>query len=234
MDLMRLAPVKERLKRALAPWLYPRPVPELAPERLYLYLDVLWRLRDHPGAVVEIGCYQCGTAAWAYRMLRDIGSERPYVCVDTFGGFIDDQFERDVASGTAADRRNGFGANSRQLVAGLLASWQCDGIQLIEADIVEMTATMLPEAIAVALVDVDLEVPTLAALEKLYPRLVRGGAILVDDCNEAGPFRGARVAFRRFVAERELPERYTFGMGCIGEVGDPHTVNDRGPVSLER
>ena len=116
---MRLAPVKARLKRALAPWRDPRPVPELAPERLYLDLDVLWRLRHHPGAVVEIGCYQCGTAAWAYRMLRDIGSERPYICVDTFGGFIDAQFERDVASGTADDRRNGFGANSRELVAGL-------------------------------------------------------------------------------------------------------------------
>ena len=206
----------ERVKRLLAPLRYPQPVPELDVDRLYLYLDTLWHTRDVPGAVVEIGCFQCGTSAWAARFLRSIGRPRPYVCVDTFSGFPDDQFRDDVRVGTDASHRRGFGANSRALVAQLLERWECSSIQLVQADIVALAAETLPEHIAVALVDVDLQAPTRAALEKIHPRLAPHGAILVDDCAENGSFRGARLAYSEFVAEHRLPERYAFGMGCIG------------------
>ena len=85
-----------------------------------------------------------------------------------------------------------------------------------QADIVALAPETLPDRIAVALVDVDLQAPTRAALEKIYPRLAPDGAMLVDDCAENGSFRGARVAYREFVAEHRLPERYLFGMGYIG------------------
>ena len=66
----------ERVKRLLAPLRYPQPVPELDVDRLYLYLDTLWHTRDVPGAVVEIGCFQCGTSAWAARLSPTSGSGR--------------------------------------------------------------------------------------------------------------------------------------------------------------
>jgi O-methyltransferase len=209
--------IRERIKRLLAPLRYAQPVPELGTDRLYLYLDALWRTRASPGAVVEIGCFQCGTAAWAFRFLNAVGHPRPYVCFDTFSGFPDEQFTNDMRLGTRPAHRTGFRANSPQLVRRLLEQWKCDAIQLVQADVVAMPAAALPDAIAVALIDVDLETPTRAALEKIYPRLAPHGVILVDDCAENDMFRGARVAYRQFVAEHSLPERYVFGMGVIGE-----------------
>jgi O-methyltransferase len=209
--------IRERIKRLLAPLRYPHPVPELGTDRLYLYLDVLWKARELPGAVVEVGCFQCGTSAWAFRFLNAIGHPRPYFCYDTFSGFPDDQFAHDVQLGTRTSHRGGFRANSPELVGRLLEQWKCRAIQLVQADIVAMPAGALPEAIAVALIDVDLETPTLAALAKVYSRLVPNGVILVDDCAENDDFRGARVAYQRFVADHQLPERYVFGMGVIGE-----------------
>jgi len=209
--------IRERIKRLLAPLRYPHPVPELSNDRLYLYLDALWRTRALPGAAVEIGCFQCATSAWGYRFLNAIGAPRPYICVDTFSGFPDEQFNNDVRLGTKASHRAGFRANSQALVRQLLEQWQCDGIQLVQADIVALPATALPDAIAVALIDVDLETPTLAALDMVYARLAPNGIILVDDCAENDMFRGARVAYRRFVQDHQLPERYVFGMGCIGQ-----------------
>jgi O-methyltransferase len=213
--------IRERVKRLLAPYRYPQPVPELGADRLYLYLDALWRARALPGAIVEVGCFQCATSAWAFRFLTAIGSPRPYLCFDTFTGFPDEQFAHDVRLGTSASRRTGFRANSPELVRRLLDQWQCPSIQLVQADIVAMPAAALPDTIAVALIDVDLEMPTLAALEKVYPRLVPRGIILVDDCTANDTFRGARIAYSRFVQERQLPERYVFGMGCIGETTGP-------------
>ena len=205
------------LKHALVPLLYRRPVPELPPERLYLLLDALLQTRALPGAVVEVGCFQCGTSAWAYRMIGALELTRPYVCVDTFDGFVASQFSSDVAVGTAPSRREGFRGNSPAFVRRLLDHWGVGEIELVPADIVALAETRLPAQVAVALLDVDLEAPTYAALEKIYPRLVPGGIILVDDCSDAAanPFRGARLAFQRFVRERGLPERFAFGMGCI-------------------
>jgi O-methyltransferase len=208
------------LKRALAPLLYRRPVPELPPERLYLLFDALSQTRTLPGAIVEIGCFQCGTSAWAYRMQRALGVDRRYLCVDTFGGFVDSQFSHDVTVGTAARLRSGFRVNSAPFVRTLLDRWDVSGIELLPADIVTLPEGKLPSEIAVALLDVDLEKPTYAALEKIYPRLTAGGIILVDDCSvdAANPFRGARVGYERFVRERGIPEHFTFGMGTITRV----------------
>jgi O-methyltransferase len=205
------------LKRALIPLMYRRSVPELPPERLYLLLDALVQTRARPGAVVEVGCFQCGTSAWAYRMLRALEVARRYVCVDTFGGFVDSQFAADVGVGTSPSRREGFRVNSAAFVRRLIDRWGVGGIELLPADIVALPGDRLPGEIVVALLDVDLDAPTYAALDKIYPRLVSGGIILVDDCSDdaSNPFRGARVGYERFVRKRGLPARFTFGMGTI-------------------
>src|SRR5260221_166760 len=79
-----------------APLLYRAPSPELSVEHLYLFLDALFRTRHVPGAVVEVGCFQGGTAAFGRRMLRGLGLTRAYVCVDTFAGFVPAQFDHDI------------------------------------------------------------------------------------------------------------------------------------------
>jgi O-methyltransferase len=205
-----------RLKGALT-LILPHPIPEIAPEHLYLYLDALSRTRELTGAVVEVGCFQCGTSAWAVRMLRALGVSREYVCVDTFGGFVGSQFAHDVERGTTSSLEHGFTFNSPRLVKRFLARWGVPEIKLLEADVVALAPDALPKSVAVALIDVDLEEPTYAALEKIYPRLVAGGAIVVDDCSmdPTNPYRGARVGFQRFVQAHQLPERYIFGMGVI-------------------
>jgi O-methyltransferase len=205
-----------RLKGALT-LILPRPMSELRPSHLYAYLDALWRTRAVPGAVVEVGCFQGGTAAVAVQMLREGDISRDYVCVDTFGGFVDSQFSKDERTGTAGSLRHGFTFNSKDLVRHFLKRWGVPEITLIEADVVALEESALPAQIAVALIDVDLEEPTYAALEKVYPRVAGGGAILVDDCgtDPANPYRGARVGYQRFVGRHQLPERYMFGMGVV-------------------
>lgn len=209
------ASTKRVIKRVAATKLYPRPVTALAPERLYAYMDALWRARDLDGAVVEIGAWLGGTAALAYRMLRGTGHVKRYVCVDTFGGFVPEHFERDVEHGTAANRGNDFAANSKELVTRLLQHWGTPEVELVQGDIVTLDVARLPERIAVALVDVDLDVPVYEGLRRVYPRLLDGGTILVDDCSESEDWHGPRIAYKRFVEEHDLPERYFMGMGVV-------------------
>ncbi len=211
-----LAPaLKTVVKRAAAPWLYPKPVSSLQPERLYAYLDALWKRRELDGAVVEVGCWLGGTAAIASTMLERTGFPKRYVCVDTFEGFVPEQFDRDLAHGTPARYRTRFGANSAEVVRRLLAHYGCERVELVQGDIATVADDRLPDRVSVCLVDVDLEIPVYEALRRLYPRLVPGGAILVDDCPEGTEWAGSRVAYARFAAERALPELYFMDMGVV-------------------
>ncbi len=203
--LMRHAPTK----------LYPRPVSALAPERLYAYMDALWQRRELDGAVVEVGAWLGGTATLAYRMLRNTGFEKRYICVDTFGGFVSEQFDRDVELGTASTRRRDFAGNSVDTVSRLLDHYGVAAIELVQGDIAMLPEERLPERVSVGLVDVDLEVPVYEGLRRLQPRLAEGGVLLVDDCPEGYNWPGARIGYRRFVDECGLPEEYFMGMGIV-------------------
>jgi hypothetical protein len=210
--------IRDRLiylrRRALARWLYRTSLSQLKPERLYLWAQVIIETAKIPGAVVEIGCASGGTAAHCDRLLRNIGADKPYVAIDTFDGFVSDQFDHDAGLGTPESCRRGFAASSLPLVQQILRQLGAPDVELIRGDIVTLAPERLPQHISAALVDVDLSLPVHAALRKIWPRMTLGGVILVDDCDTQNGFR-ARDSFRRFCDEHGLPERYEYGMGVL-------------------
>jgi hypothetical protein len=110
--------------------------------------------------------------------------------------------------------RYGFSGNSIEYVKSLVATWGVN-VRPVQAEIVGMLAHRLPADISCALIDVDLYDPTLAALQKVLPRMVNGGRILVDDCDDNGIFSGARQAYIDFCDRIGIPASYRFGMGLI-------------------
>jgi len=205
-----ISTLKQAAHRVLSPWLHRYPEPQLQTDRLYLYLDTLYRTRSIPGAVVEVGCFQGGTAVYASRFLRRINCNRRYLCIDTFDGFPQDQFAKDIELGTSPSLARGFSGNSESLVRKLLDQWGCQSVELLKGDIVALDESQLPDEIAVALFDVDIAEPTEAAARKIVPRMAEGGIILVDDCDQI-PFKGARRALEKIAPSAE----YKFGMGIV-------------------
>ena len=210
--------VKYQLKRiarqALVPLLYRYPPFALTPERLYLFLHHLVETKDVPGAVVEIGCNLGGTAVIAKQMMNRLGIDKPYICIDTFDGFVEEQFAADVALGTPAGDETMFSGNSRVLVGKIMDQHGCDDVTLIEGDVTTLPDGDLPDVCSVVLDDVDLTEPTLVSLERFWPRLSKGGVILVDDCAEHSSWK-ARIAYERFCATLGLAPVYRFGMGVL-------------------
>lgn len=191
------------------------PQSELSPDRLYAYLDALWRCREVPGDVLEVGCFRGGTTRIAYRFLQRVQPSRRYVAVDTFAGFVDRHFDHDRRQGTSDRLRTGFSRNALDAVRHSLEADGCGGVELVEGDIASLAPSALPAAIAVCLLDVDLEVPTYEGLCRVVDRLGPGGMVLVDDCDPAGDYVGALAGYRRFASERGLPEEYFMSMGLV-------------------
>jgi hypothetical protein len=149
-------------------------------------------------------------------MLKVWGAERSYVCIDTFSGFVPEQFAQDERLGTEPSYRSLFDYNSRRAVERTFRHLGHE-IEVIEGDISTLADKALPEQISVCLLDVDLAGPIHDGLRKVFPRIAPGGIILVDDCQhgEESGWRGADVGYRRFVGEMDLPERYETGFGVI-------------------
>jgi hypothetical protein len=200
--------------RLLGPLLYRHPPVGLQPERLYTWHDTLRRTVDVPGAILEIGCNVGGTAAVSWRFLQHLGVPRQYLAIDTFDGFVPDQFDQDVALGNDPANRFVFADNSLALTRSVLDRHGAHGVELLRADIVELDAHALPQTLAAVLIDVDLAGPVRVALDKVWPRLAVGGMIVVDDCPEACDWQ-ARQGYLDFVRSRDLPERFMFDMGIV-------------------
>ncbi len=197
-----------------------RPIrPELEPERLTILLRALARRRNEPGAVVEIGCYRGGTALEANRLLKIWRSERRYLCLDTFEGFVDEQFADDERLGTPSAFRHSFDVNSRRTLERVARHLGYSHIEVVAADITQFPQTSLPSHVSVGLIDVDLSEPTLAGLRKLYPRLVPAGVIYVDDCHPGGSGWRAADGYMRFCEEQGIEPRFDAGFGIVEAAG---------------
>jgi len=206
---------KKYVKYLLADILFRHVSSGLQPERLYLYLKSLYETREIEGAVVEVGCDVCGTSIIANRMLKNLGIDKAYVGIDTFGGFVEDQFISDTKRGTSPLKRSVYSYKSLKLVKKILRIHHSEDIILIKGDIVELPISQLPDIISVCLLDVDLELPIYEALKKIYPLMTEGGIIIVDDCPKDSSWKGARVGFEKFCSENNLISEYEFGAGVI-------------------
>jgi hypothetical protein len=71
--------------------------------------------------VIEVGCWLSGTSAIAAKMLRRIGGHpHHYLAIDTFAGFVDEQFAHEQELGTPASAVAMYGQNSIEMVRRLL------------------------------------------------------------------------------------------------------------------
>lgn len=208
--------LKHMARSALVPLIYRYPPFVLAPERLYLLLHHLLETKDVAGSVVEVGCNLGGTTVIAKKMLDRLGIAKPYVCIDTFDGFVAEQFASDVELGTPACDQEMFSGNSKELVAKILRQHQCADVELIQGDITTLAVEALPAKCSLALIDVDLTEPTYVALKLLWPRMAAGGVILIDDCPPTSSWK-ARDGYIRFCNEYGVEQKYLYGMGIVAD-----------------
>jgi O-methyltransferase len=160
-----------------------------------------------PGAIVEIGCATGRTTVFLNRHLDELRTTRPYVCVDTFAGFSDDdvRFETE-RRGKAPGLFDGFRVNDKEWFDQNLADNGIRRVTSYQGDIKTFDLAAAAPSISMCLLDVDLYQPVRVALAKVMPLLGAGGIIVVDDMIDDSSFDGARQAYREFVAERGVDE----------------------------
>jgi hypothetical protein len=138
------------------------------------------------GAVVECGVLK-GCSLVRFAMFRKLlGVDTRIVGFDTFGAFPETRFGPDIPLRQRHVDVCGQESISRDQLQLVLARNQLDhDVDLIEGDILETVPAYLRDhpdlQIALLNIDVDIYEPTCVILEHLYPRVVSGGVVLLDD-----------------------------------------------------
>jgi len=169
---------------------------------------------DIPGDIVECGVWKGGSMMAAALTLSQMqASGRSLYLYDTFEGMVEpDERDVDLRGGRAPARfeQSRNGANS--------SSWCCSGLDsvklalhsagydpnrifLIQGKVEDTLPRQVPERIALLRLDTDWYESTKCELIHLYPRLSRGGVLILDDY---GHWMGARKAADEYIAENNL------------------------------
>jgi len=180
--------------------------------RLSAMVDACRRIDECqlPGDIVECGVWQAGHIILA----RWICPSRVCWLFDTFDG-MPEPTDRDVKVHDKGRRAietwraktaNGhkWAAASVEEVQGNLRAegvWDVTKCIMVQGKVEETLKNNVPEKIALLRLDTDWYESTKIELQVLYPRLVKGGVLIVDDY---GHWRGSREACQEYFNKKGI------------------------------
>lgn len=176
------------------------PYTKTSRERIHAMIQAVEYIQSKsiPGAIVECGVYRGGSMLAAAKTLLNYGEcDRELYLLDTFEG-MDQPTERDVTYKglVAVDERHNrkkWSYCSLDEVKHVMALVPYDEskIHYVEGKVEDTVPDQAPDQIALLRLDTDWYESTKHELEELYPRVVSGGLIIVDDY---GHWEGAKTA----------------------------------------
>ena len=189
------------------------------------HIDVFSRTIDLPGSIVELGVFK-GSSFMTFLKLCDIhcagDTLKRVIGFDTFSGFVgidpkdgSRNVKRDLVPG-------GFNAETfLPVLEAAIQLEQADSFiprfqraELVKGDVSKTIPQYVKDhpglRISLLHLDLDLYEPTKVALEYLFPRVVAGGIVLLDEYAMEG-FPGESAAFDEyFGAHRPVLKKFPF------------------------
>jgi hypothetical protein len=160
-----------------------------------------------PGSVVECGVWRGGSMHAVARTLDQLGDHsRDLYLYDTFEGMTepsdkDVRYDGRPASGILAksDKQSLVWARAtlEDVQAGFeTVPYPSERLHFVKGPVEETVPAGAPDEIAILRLDTDWYESTVHELEHLYPRLVPGGVLIIDDY---GHWQGSRRATDEFL-----------------------------------
>ncbi|BBX68080.1 TylF/MycF/NovP-related O-methyltransferase [Mycolicibacterium psychrotolerans] len=178
---------------------------KLDPGELCAMVGFIDATRGTGAAVVEIGVAQGDTSVFLLEHLKTTGDDRTVHLFDTFAGFTETSLDHEVqARGKKRTELDKFRYGDEARFNANLRRLGYSRFQVHSGDAAEFDWPSLGPLGAVIL-DIDLYQPTIEILEVIFPRLVPGGGIVLDDCLPDTPWDGSLQAYEEFIQDHALP-----------------------------
>ncbi|MEA5478333.1 TylF/MycF/NovP-related O-methyltransferase [Pseudanabaena galeata UHCC 0370] len=193
-----------------------KPFTMTSPERIYALIKAIEYISNNNirGDIVECGVWKGGSMmAIAHTLLGMNDINRNLYLFDTFEGMTcpsqaDISFDNDEALKLLqdSDKEDQTSiwcyAPLEEVMTNLHSTgYASDKIYFVKGEVEKTIPEKAPEQIAVLRLDTDWYESTRHELENLFPRLVRGGVIIIDDY---GYWKGCRKATDEYIANNKI------------------------------
>jgi O-methyltransferase len=167
-----------------------------------------------PGDIVECGVWRGGSMmAIALTLLRLGDQSRDLYLFDTFEGmpsptaqdvdFAGRAGASKVAAGTQADGRGWLYVSLEEVRQAVLGTgYDPARVHFVKGKVEDTLPARAPQQVSLLRLDTDWYESTRHELRHLYPRLARGGVLIIDDY---GYWKGARQATDEYLLEQRIP-----------------------------
>lgn len=199
-----------------------------SPERLFSLIEAVRYVHRHaiPGAIVECGVWRGGAVMAAALTLRQLGcGDRLFYLYDTFTGMTEPD-ERDMSVDGKTDPREKFRQTrtgcdtsdwcfaSREEVERNMATtgYDSERFAIVSGKVEDTLPATLPDKIAILRLDTDWYKSTKHEMVHLFPRLVSGGVLIVDDYNT---WSGSRRAVDEYLDAAAIPVSFANVGGSV-------------------
>lgn len=157
------------------------------------------------GDVIELGVYRGRLSQLIADKIKYTEDKR-YILVDTFNGFKPTEVATDIEKGFISGETEDFSNTNVDLVLDKIANV---GLSLRRVELREgyfpnsLISSDYSRNFCFASVDFDLSLPTEEALEYLWPRMTKGGYIVVHDYGN-DKYVGVSFAVNKFIRENNI------------------------------
>ncbi len=168
-----------------------------------------------PGDMVECGVWCGGSSMMIALTLKALGdTSRDIYLYDTYAGMtrpesvdVRSQDGMEQVSRWQAFERDGYNEWAHAALDEVRANMRATGypedkLHFVEGEVETTIPAAAPEQISLLRLDTDWYRSTLHELNHLYPKLVRRGALIIDDY---GAYEGSRKATDEYFADRSNP-----------------------------
>lgn len=158
-----------------------------------------------PGNLIECGVFPGGTSIFAALCMRHMGlASRKLFLSDTFEGFPSGSSDIKKGQVIAGRRFDNFADLVRSNIESELG--EALEIELVQGDVAETLPKLDTGPLSLVRLDTDFYESTRAELTELYPKLVPGGVLIVDDY---GIYEGSRRATDEYFGGLSSPPLFS-------------------------
>jgi hypothetical protein len=161
-----------------------------------------------PGAIVECGIFKGASFVrfGAFRNLFGNSYSKKLIGFDIFGKFPESEYSDDQKYREGFINETGGGVSiSVDQLHEVLNRKKIENVELVKGDVNKTIPAYLKgnAHLKISLLNMDTDVyePAVTILEQLYPRIVRGGILIVDDY---GVFPGETKAVDDYFADKDV------------------------------
>ncbi|MCV7212063.1 TylF/MycF/NovP-related O-methyltransferase [Mycolicibacterium canariasense] len=202
------APVLQRLMAPKYPY-------KINPGQLAAMLGFIDTTRGSGALVAEIGVAQGDTSIFLLEHLATTDDDRTLHLFDTFNGFTEDSIDHEVqARQKSRSDYDAFRYGDERIFQRNIRKAGYHNFRTIKGDAARFDWSAVGP-IGAVLLDIDLYRPTIDVLNAVYPRLVPGGGIVLDDCRAGTPWDGSLQAYEEFISAHGLPFERVGGKGAV-------------------